>query len=244
MPCSPCSPPRGDVGRPAGHPTAGDGTVDVVTDAYYLLERPTWRGRLHTWAFVAAIPAGVFLIVMSHAATARVAASIYAASLLLLFGTSASYHRLAKSARARQVMQRLDHSMIYVLIAGTYVPICLVVLPPAWGIPMLAIVCVCGAVGMVMKLTCFQRAQWLSYALYPIMGWVAVVASPALIAHLSPLQLGLIVAGGVAYSIGFPVLLVRRPDPWPTVFGYHEVWHLLTVVAAALHFAAVTNVLV
>jgi hemolysin III len=215
-----------------------------VTDAHHLLERPTWRGRIHTWAFAAAIPAGIYLIVMSHAAEARVAASIYAASLLLLFGTSASYHRLAKSVRARRIMQRLDHSMIYVLIAGTYVPICLVVLPPAWGIPMLAVVCVCGAVGMVLKLTCFHRAKWLSYALYPIMGWVAVIAAPVLIAHLTPLQLGLIAAGGLAYTIGFPVLLVRRPDPWPTVFGYHEVWHVFTVVAAGLHFAAVTNVLV
>ncbi len=215
-----------------------------MTDAYHLLERPTWRGRLHTWAFAAAIPAGIVLIVMSHAASARVSASVYAASLLLLFGTSASYHRLAKSVRARQIMQRLDHSMIYVLIAGTYVPLCLVGLPREWGIPVLAVVCVCGAVGMVMKLTCFSRAQWLSYSLYPIMGWVAVIAAPALIAHLTPLQLGLIAAGGVAYSIGLPVLLIRRPDPWPTVFGYHEVWHLLTVVAAALHFAAVADVLV
>jgi len=210
-----------------------------VTDAHHLLERPTWRGRIHTWAFAAAIPAGIYLIVMSHAAEARVAASIYAASLLLLFGTSASYHRLAKSVRARRIMQRLDHSMIYVLIAGTYVPLCLVALPPVWGIPMLAVVCVCGAAGMVMKLTCFHRARWLSYALYPIMGWVAVIAAPALIAHLTPLQLGLIAAGGVAYTIGFPVLIVRRPDPWPTVFGYHEVWHVLVVAAAICHFVAI-----
>lgn len=214
-----------------------------MTDAFHMLERPAWRGRLHTWAFAAAIPAGIVLIAVSDRAAARVAASIYAASLLLLFGTSAAYHRIATSPRARQIMQRLDHSMIYVLIAGSYVPICLVVLPPAWGIPMLVIVCLCGAVGMVLKLTCFKRAQWLSYALYPIMGWVSVVAAPVLITHLTGMQLGLIVAGGVAYTIGFPVLLVRRPDPWPTVFGYHEVWHLLTVVAAALHFAALSNVL-
>ncbi len=208
-----------------------------------LLDRPVWRGRLHTWAFAAAIPAGIALIAVSDRAAARVAASIYAASLLLLFGTSASYHRLAKSPRARQVMQRLDHSMIYVLIAGTYVPICLVVLPRAWGIPMLVMVGVCAATGMVLKLACFGRMQWLSYSLYPIMGWAAIIAAPVLITHLTGLQLGLIIAGGLAYTIGFPVLLVKRPDPWPTVFGYHEVWHLLTVVAAVLHFAAVTNVL-
>jgi hemolysin III len=214
-----------------------------VTDAYYLLDRPVWRGRLHTWAFAAAIPAGIVLIAISDRAAARVAASLYAASLLLLFGTSAAYHRLAKSPRARQIMQRLDHSMIYVLIAGTYVPICLVVLPPAWGIPMLVIVGLCAATGMVLKLACFGRVQWLSYSLYPIMGWAAVIAAPVLITHLTGLQLGLIVAGGLAYTIGFPVLLAKRPDPWPTVFGYHEVWHLLTVVAAVLHFAAVSNVL-
>jgi hemolysin III len=221
--------------------TAGYG--GLVTDAYYLLDRPVWRGRLHTWAFAAAIPAGIVLIAISDRAAARVAASIYAASLLLLFGTSASYHRLAKSPRARQIMQRLDHSMIYVLIAGTYVPICLVVLPAAWGIPMLVIVALCAATGMVLKLACFGRVKWLSYSLYPIMGWAAIIAAPALVTHLTGLQLALIVAGGVAYTIGFPILLVKRPDPWPTVFGYHEVWHLLTVVAAVLHFAAVSNVL-
>ncbi len=198
---------------------------------------------MHTWAFVAAVPAGLLLIILASGAAAIVAASIYTASLLLLFGTSASYHRLAKSVRSRQIMQRLDHSMIYVLIAGTYVPLCLVGMPPSWGIPVLAVVCACGAVGMVMKLACFQRAQWLSYALYPVMGWVAVVAAPVLVTHLTVLQLVLIAAGGIAYTVGFPVLLVRRPDPWPTVFGYHEVWHLLTVVAAALHFAAVSDVL-
>jgi hemolysin III len=214
-----------------------------VTDAYLLLDRPAWRGRLHTWAFAAAIPAGIVLIVISDRAAARVAASLYAASLLLLFGTSAAYHRLAHSARAREIMQRLDHSMIYVLIAGTYVPICLVVLPPAWGIPMLVIVGLCAATGMVLKLACFGRVNWLSYSLYPIMGWAAIIAAPALVTHLTGLQLALIVAGGLAYTIGFPVLLVKRPDPWPSVFGYHEVWHLLTVVAAVLHFAAVSNVL-
>ena len=214
-----------------------------VTDAYHLLDRPVWRGRLHTWAFAASVPAGIVLIAISDRAVARVAASIYVASLLLLFGTSAAYHRLANSPRARQIMQRLDHSMIYVLIAGTYVPICLVVLPAAWGIPMLVIVASCAALGMVLKLACFARLSWLSYSLYPIMGWLAVIAAPVLITHLSGLQLALIVAGGLAYSVGFPVLLSKRPDPWPTVFGYHEVWHLLTVVAAGLHFAAVTDVL-
>jgi hemolysin III len=202
-----------------------------------------WRGKLHTWAFFASIPAGIALIVLAQGAAAVVAASIYTATLLLLFGTSASYHRLAQSERARRIMQRLDHSMIYLLIAGTYVPLCLVALPPEWGIPMLAIVGTLAVVGMVLKLAFFHGARHVSYALYLVMGWVAIVAGPALVDHLSGAQLGLIVAGGLAYTIGFPVLVTRRPNPWPSTFGYHEVWHLLTVVAAALHFAAVADVL-
>ena len=156
-----------------------------------------------------------------------------------MFGTSAAYHRLAKSYRARAIMQRLDHSMIYLLIAGTYVPICLVALPRAWGIPLLSVVGGLGLIGMVIKLTDIKRLSWLGYALYPIMGWCAVIAAPAIGTHLTPFQLALIAAGGIAYTVGFPVLLLRRPDPWPSVFGYHEVWHGFTVVAAVLHFGAV-----
>jgi hemolysin III len=202
-----------------------------------------WRGKMHSWAFFASIPAGVALIALAQGVAATVGAAIYSATLLLLFGTSASYHRLAQSERARSIMQRLDHSMIYLLIAGTYVPLCLVAMPPAWGIPMLAIVGTLAAVGMLLKLAFFHGARYVSYSLYIVMGWVAVAATPVLIDSLTATQFALIVAGGVAYTIGFPVLLVRRPNPWPSTFGYHEVWHLLTVVAAALHFAAVADVL-
>ena len=214
-----------------------------VSIPYLVAPRPQWRGKLHSWAFFASIPAGIALIVMAQGAAATTGAAIYSATLLLLFGTSASYHRLAQSERARTIMQRLDHSMIYLLIAGTYVPLCLVAMPPGWGIPMLAIVGSLAALGMVLKLAFFHGARYVSYSLYIIMGWVAVIAAPVLVDSLTGLQLGLIVAGGVAYTVGFPVLLTRRPNPWPTTFGYHEVWHLLTVVAAALHFAAVADVL-
>ena len=139
-------------------------------------------------------------------------------------------------------MQRLDHSMIYLLIAGTYVPICLLVLPPGWGIPILAVLGVAAVAGIVMKHVAFHRTRYVSGALYPVMGWLALVALPVLVDRLTPVQLALIVAGGVAYTVGFPILLIRRPNPWPRTFGYHEVWHSFTVVAAALHFAAVSDV--
>lgn len=209
---------------------------------YLLLERPSWRGVLHSWAFFASIPAGVLLIVFAGSAAGRAAASIYTATLLLVFGTSASYHRLAQSLRARSVMQRLDHSMIYLLIGGTYAPLCLVALPPAWGIPLLATVTAIGITGIVIKLAGIKRLQGLGYALYPIMGWAAVVAAPALATSLTVTQLALIIGGGIAYSVGFPVLLLKRPDPWPRSFGYHEIWHGFTVLAAMLHFGAVASV--
>ena len=211
--------------------------VDVLT-----AERPTWRGLFHMWAFLAAIPAGLLLILFADQPRARMAAAIYAGSLLLAFGTSSAYHRLAKSYRARKIMQRADHSMIYLLIAGTYVPICLVALPLGWGITMVSVVGGLAVLGIALKMLAFSRLQWLSYALYLIMGWAAVIATPVLIDHLTPLQLALMAAGGVAYTVGVPILLLRRPDPWPSVFGYHEIWHGFTVLAAALHFSAVALV--
>jgi hemolysin III len=218
--------------------------IDVTQSSVNLLpvDRPVWRGRMHAWAFFLTIPAGVLLIGAADGVVATVGASIYVATLLALFGTSASYHRLTHNTRAREVMQRLDHAAIYLLIAGTYVPLCLVALPRSWGIPMLVAVGVLAVLGMVLKLAWFHGARYVSYALYIVMGWVAIVATPALIDSLTGVQLGLIVAGGIAYTVGFPVLVRRRPDPWPTTFGYHEVWHLLVVVAAGLHFAAVTDV--
>ncbi len=206
-----------------------------------VLDLPTWRGRAHAAMFFLAVPAGIALVLVANSATARVAAAIYAATLLAGFGTSAAYHRLARTPRARAIMQRLDHSMIFLLIAGTYVPVCLLALPPAWGIPLLTVVGVGATLGVVLKLLAFHRARWLGFALYPILGWAAVAATPVLVNHLSPGQLLLIVAGGIAYTVGFPVLLTKWPDPWPKVFGYHEIWHAFTVVAAVLHFSAVAT---
>ena len=197
---------------------------------------------MHAAAFALAVPAGVVLLLVADRPVERVAVGVYALTLLLSFGSSAAYHRLSRGERSRRVLQRLDHSMIYVLIAGTYVPICLLVLTPAWGIPLLAVLGAAAATGIVLKLVAFSRTRRYSSALYLVMGWAAVVAMPVLVDRLTPLQLLLIVGGGLAYTVGFPVLMTRRPNPWPRTFGYHEVWHSLTVVAAALHFAAVSDV--
>lgn len=204
-------------------------------------ERPLLRGWLHASAFVAAIPAGALLIANAHGAASRAAAAVYVATLLMLFGTSAGYHLLARSLRARSIMQRIDHSMIYLLITGTYVPMCLIALPPTWGIPLLAAVGLCAVVGVVLKVLAI-RAVWVGHALYPLMGWASLAVAPAFARHMSDGQLALLAGGGVAYTVGFPVLFLRRPDPWPRAFGYHEVWHGCTVVAAVLHFAVIATV--
>lgn len=202
-------------------------------------ERPTWRGWLHTAAFLMAIPAGVMLILHSHRASSRVAASIYAASLLLGFGTSAAYHRLAKRPRTQQIMQRLDHSMIFVLIAGTYTPVALLGMSSGWGIPVLSVVWAGAAVGVLIKQFAFDRLRFLEYALYPILGWVAIVALPTMLVVMSGWELALVLGGGLLYTIGIPVLVRERPDPWPRSFGYHEVWHAFTIAAGICHFAAI-----
>lgn len=202
-------------------------------------DRPTWRGWIHAVAFFAAIPGGVLLIVAAQSAAAVVGASVYTAGLLLGFGTSAAYHRLAHTPRALTIMQRLDHSMIFVLIAATYTPVCLLAMPPAWGIPILCVAWTGALLGVVMKQFAFQRLAFLEYALYPLLGWIIVIAAPVLIDRLTTPELVLLCAGGLLYTAGIPVLVRERPNPWPRTFGYHEIWHAFTVCAGACHFATV-----
>ncbi|MDO8392657.1 MAG: hemolysin III family protein [Actinomycetota bacterium] len=202
-------------------------------------ERPTWRGWMHVAAFVLAIPGGILLIVVANGAAAHVAAAIYTVSLLLGFGTSAGYHRLARSPRTQQIMQRLDHSMIFVLIAGSYTPVCLLGLPASWGIPLLCVVWAGALAGILIKQFAFEQLKVLEYALYPILGWALVVATPVLLTHMTALELSLLLAGGVLYTVGIPVLVRERPNPWPRTFGYHEIWHTFTVAAGACHFITI-----
>ena len=215
---------------------------DVVTSERLPAEfvtHPKFRGYLHSWTVAIAIPASVLLIIAARTASARVGASIYAASVVALFGTSASYHRLAHSVRARQILRQLDHSMIFVLIAGTYTPICLLALPPTWGVPVLSVVWSGAVLGIVLKTAAFHRFPVLRHALYPILGWTAIVAMPVLLQRLSSAQFAFMIAGGVMYTVGIPILLRKRPDPWPQTFGYHEIWHAFTVVAGVCHFILV-----
>lgn len=205
----------------------------------YLWPRPKYRGFLHAAGAVAIVPLGVLLVAAATSTTARVAAGIYAGAQLCVFATSALYHLVAQTPTARRRMQMADHLMIYVLIAGTWVPVCLLVLPDDWGPKFLVGVGVIALTGIVLKAVGIHRFPRSSNAMYIVMGWVGVLAVPAIVDNIEFLALCLLAAGGIVYTVGATILMLKRPDPRPTIFGYHEVWHACTVVAAACHFGMV-----
>jgi hemolysin III len=203
-------------------------------------ERPRWRGRLHGAAFWLCLPAGLSLVTTARPDT-RPAVGIYVIAIATGFGVSAAYHLYDWSPTMRQWMQRLDHSCIFVVIAGSYAPVCLYALPADIGQHVLVAISIAAVVGALGKLWWFEQLRRVGWVLYLGLGWAAVVAIPRMAATAGLGVTALVITGGLAYTIGTPVVLLRRPDPWPQVFGYHEVWHTLTVVAAAVHFGAVTR---
>jgi hemolysin III len=190
-------------------------------------------------AFFVSLPAGVTLAVLAAGAKAKTAAIVYAVSLSAVFGASAAYHRVNWSPKGLRRMKRLDHSMIFVLIAGSYTPICLLALHGPWRIVLLSIVWSGAVVGITVKLIRIDGFHVLSGFLYIALGWLAILALPALWHGLSPAALVLMIAGGVLYTLGAIVLARRRPDPKPALFGYHEVWHAFMVAAVACHYAMI-----
>ena len=203
------------------------------------LRKPRLRGRLHQVAFFVSIPAGITLVALAQGAKARVGAAIFAASLTGLYGVSAAYHRGRWSLGAERLMKHLDHSMIFVLIAGSYTPITLLALRPAWGITLLALAWTGASVGVLITVLRLERWPRVGFVMYLALGWLAVVATPQLLRSLSRVELALLVAGGLLYTVGAVVLARNRPDPHPAVFGYHEVWHTFVLGAGAYHFVLV-----
>src|SRR3954451_909483 len=201
--------------------------------------KPSWRGRIHLVAFLVSIPAGLALVLLSQGVSAHVSAGIFAISLVGLFGVSAIYHTGNWAPHVRARLQRMDHAMIFVLIAGSYTPITLLALQPAWGISMLATVWTVAVIGVTLALARFGALHRIGGYLYIGMGWIVVIALPAVVTSLSPSELGLLFAGGLLYTVGAIGLRLNRPNPRPLVFGYHEVWHAMTVAAAACHFTLV-----
>jgi hemolysin III len=205
-----------------------------------LLGKPRLRGVLHQWAFAVSLVAGVGLVFQAGSGRARVAVAVYALSVAALFGTSAAYHRVNwQRLGARRWMRRLDHTMIFVLIAGSYTPFALLVLRGTLGTVILAVAWSAALLGAVFKLIWIDAPGWLIAAMYVAIGWIAVVAIPELVHGLGVVAVGAVGAGGILYSAGAVIYARQRPDPVPMVFGYHELFHLLVILAAALQYAVV-----
>jgi hemolysin III len=199
-------------------------------------DKPLLRGVSHEIAAGLALAAWIVLAVVAGSARARLAANVYGASLFCLFAVSALYHRPTWPPRARLFMRRLDHSAIFFLIAGTYTPFCLL-LPAATGEPLLALVWGGAVAGVLQSIVWVRAPKPLVAVLYVVLGWVVVPVLPALRGALGGGALALLAAGGAAYTVGAAVYATGRPDPVPRVFGYHEVFHALVIVAAACHLA-------
>jgi len=197
------------------------------------------RGTLHQIAFFVSVPAGIALIVLANTGKARFAAVVFATGLAGVFGASAAYHRVAWSVPARKRMKRLDHSMIFVLIAGTYTPLCLLALSGAWSVVMLATVWAGAIIGIVLKQFNIDGLRRVSGFLYITLGWISIVTLPQLFHTMSVAAFTLVVVGGLLYTVGAIVFAVKRPDPNPAVFGYHEIWHAFTAGAGLCHYSAV-----
>jgi hemolysin III len=206
------------------------------------LLKPRLRGVLHEYSFFVSLGSVLMLVLASSPDLARIASAVYASALAGLFGVSALYHRVTWPPRAGAWMRRLDHAMIFLLIAGTYTPIALLMLPRPKGLLLLALVWAASVAGIIFNLAWITAPRIVSPALYLVLGWIAVLALPDLLANVSLPTLLLLTSGGVVYSIGALVYAMRRPNPVPAVFGYHEVFHALTIAAASLHFAAVASV--
>ena len=200
--------------------------------------KPLLRGVFHEAGFYAAVALSVPLALTAEPGKARVAAIVFSSCLALCFGASALYHRPTWTPRVRARLARLDHAGIYLLIAGTYTPFGLLVLSKGWAIPVLTIVYTGAAVAIAVKLFWVQAPKPLSAALGVALGWVGVVAFTQL-AKVGLAGITLVVAGGLLYTAGALVYTFKRPDPKPAVLGYHELFHLCTLGAAACQYVAI-----
>jgi hemolysin III len=204
-----------------------------------MLPKPRLRGWFHQVAFFLTIPAGIVLYSAAHTTAARVAALVYSFSLAGLYGVSATYHRRRWSARGFRWMRRLDHAMIYLLIAGSATPVALLGLRAPWSAVTLAMVWAGAALGITLKLLRIEKFRVLTGALYIGLGWILFPFAPQLLRSLSDTSVALILIGGVLYTGGAVVLASNRPNPAPATFGYHEIWHSMVIAASACHYAAV-----
>lgn len=199
--------------------------------------KPTWRGWIHAGTFPVAIAAGIVLIVLANGAPAKWASAVFMATSMLLFGTSALYHRFNWKPRTLAVLKRIDHANILLLIAGTYTPIAVLALPPGKGMILLIIVWSGAIAGILFRIFWITAPRWLYVALYLVLGWAAVMYIVDLF-QADAAMMVLVIIGGLLYTAGAVVYAIKRPNPWPGRFGFHEIFHVCTVLAFLCHWTA------
>jgi hemolysin III len=203
--------------------------------------RPVLRGWIHLVAFFVALVAGPLLVSRAHTSGGRAALVVYAVSLVALFGVSAAFHRIRWSPAGRRRMRRADHATIFLAIAGTYTAVAGLVLHGWAQVLVLCLVWAGGLAGVVVRQVWLDAPKWAIAVPYVVAGWSAVAIMPQLLRGIGGTGFGLIVAGGAFYTVGALCYALKRPNPVPGVFGYHEVFHAFTVVAATLHFIAIAG---
>jgi hemolysin III len=202
-------------------------------------EAPRLRGVSHLIAFVVALPLGVALAVSAKGDLERGAAITFAASVAAMFGVSSLFHRVAWRPRAKRWLGRVDHTMIYALIAGTYAPIALLVIHPAWRAPTLAVVWGGALVAAISRFVWRDAPAWVVPVTALALGWVTLIVMPQIVDRIGIAGALLLLGGGIAYTLGAVVYVRKWPDPRPRIFGYHEVFHALVIVAVACQYATV-----
>jgi hemolysin III len=229
---------RATAARDAAKGAATD-AMDAASDAIAAV-KPKLRGVSHEWAFFVSLGLGAALVIAAKTPKATLAVAVYAVSLSALLGTSALYHRVDwKRPGVRRWMRRLDHSMIFFLIAGTYTPFALLVLNGTLADAILVVVWAGAIAGAIVEMVWIEHPKWVAALIYMSLGWVAAIAFPGLWSEMGAAGTLLVAVGGILYTAGAVVYATQRPNPSPRVFGYHEVFHALVIAAAAAQFAAI-----
>ena len=210
-----------------------------VLDQIATVVKPRLRGWLHTLMAPVALVAGLVLMIATPTVGGRAAVAVYLVSSLMLFGNSAVYHRGTWTERTTRLLRRFDHANIFVFIAGTYTPLAVQMLDGSSRVLLLALVWTAAALGVAFRVLWLSAPRWLYTALYLLMGWAAVGWLPQFWNNAGPVVVVLVIAGGLVYSFGAIVYARKRPNPSPTWFGFHEIFHAATVVAALCHYAAI-----
>ncbi|GAA1958382.1 hemolysin III family protein [Microbacterium deminutum] len=205
-----------------------DATVDL---------KPTWRGWIHAATFPIAIAAGIVLILLAQGPAAKWSSAVFMATSLLLFGNSALYHRFNWAPKTKATLKRIDHANIVLLIAGTYTPIAVLALPTDQSVLLLSLVWGGAILGILFRVFWIHAPRWLYVALYLVLGWAAIMYLPQLWAA-NHVMVILVAIGGLLYTGGAIVYAMKRPNPWPGHFGFHEIFHVCTVLAFLCHWTA------